>query len=179
MGAQRGLSQCLLVQWRPHPTHHFTTATVLPPKTPNHPHPIGTCYVGIQVSRGSHTKLLRERLVKRRRGWTGGVSFLFCFSSLLLSLSLLALKTMPLKTISPLCDNKRNIIKALNDLFKTNRRLHLKNCHKIQSDRFTLVIRWRHSGLWHCSMNHMPPHTQTLSSYKTIKLFICKISLKF
>ena len=69
----------------PHPSHlpPSSTATVLIPekKNPNHPHPIGTCCIGIQVSRGSHG-IAPGVIGKREEGSDeggGGPRFSFLF----------------------------------------------------------------------------------------------------
>lgn len=80
------------------------------PTAPNHPRSIGTCSIGIQVSRGSH-KMAASVIGNGKRGWTLGVSC--CFVVFLSpSLPLLAPRTMPTRTIHALCSDKRIIIKG-------------------------------------------------------------------
>ena len=51
-------------------------------------------------------------------------------------------------------------------MVKTNKRLHLNNCHKMQFDRFTLVVTWSNICLFHFL------HTEAITFlYKTVKLY--------
>lgn len=104
------------------------------PTALNHPQSIGTCSIGIQVTRGSH-KMAVSVIGDGKRGWTLGVSCCFVVFCPPPSLPLLALSTMPTGTIDALCRDKSIII--IGDAVigsKQKRRLH---CRRMHSDRLT------------------------------------------
>lgn len=128
------------VQWRglipPTPLSPLPLSSSLK-KPPNHPQPIGTCCIGIQVSRGSHG-IAPGVIGKREEGSNGGGSRFSFFSPLSSLFFSWHRSPCQREQSAPLWGDKRIIIKAHQVIRSKQIRDFIGAvCHKMPSDRFT------------------------------------------